>query len=46
MTQSKKAPFRIYTTKEIEEFVKDDKLPKELSKEIEQHLICFNDLNQ
>lgn len=36
--QSKSAPYRVYTKAEVAEFLKEDKLPKELAQKVEQNL--------
>lgn len=38
-TQFKSAPYRIYSKSEIDQFVKDDKIPISLSKKIKQKLL-------
>lgn len=37
----KKAPYRIYTDAEINEFLKEDKLPKDLAKKLQSKLISL-----
>ena len=37
-TQSPKTPYRVYTKAEIEEFIKEDELPKKLAQKMRQIL--------
>ncbi|OGK13961.1 hypothetical protein A3A93_04930 [Candidatus Roizmanbacteria bacterium RIFCSPLOWO2_01_FULL_38_12] len=37
-TKSQKVPYRVYTAREINEFLKDDELPKVFAQKVRQHL--------
>lgn len=36
--ENRTVPYRIYSDAEIDEFVKEDKLPKSLAKKVKEHL--------
>lgn len=40
--QNKQPPYRVYTTKEINEFLKEDELPRDLSEKIQQNLATIS----
>lgn len=42
--QSKRVPYRIYTDAEIDQFLKEDRLPKRLAKKVKDNLVALSRL--